>query len=381
MNVFIDRRAFHAALATATRAVATRSSLRILSNVLLETNGDSRLLLRTTDLELSIAHEVACDVRDGGSLTLPAKTLSEIVAALPDGLLTLEVADDAGTLRSGRSIYRIQGLPAVEYPPASTIADAPHVELPQPTLHALLRSTLPAISPDDTRPIITGALFSLNTCLTLAATDSHRLAVATAPVSGTEAQAIIPGRALRELLRLLDAESDRPVAVELAAEARFTVGNTVLVTRYIDGTFPDYERIIPSAKPKITVVLETEPLIRAIKRAAIVARDNANRLTFQFSGPVLAVTATAETGTCREELEVQETIGADEFTVALNSRYLLDAIEACGSDSVRLAMTEPLSPVVIRPVGSDGFLAIVMPMTLPDDDDKSLAVAAARAVA
>jgi len=237
MYLTVDRKTLHAGLSAVVRAIHDRSSLPVLLNVLLEakSDGDCHMLLRATDLELSIERRVPISCRQPGSVTLPARTLVDIVAALPDGEVTVSTEENhAGAITRGKSRFRIQGLPAFEYPPAVGIGSGWRFRIGQDTLHRLISRVISAVSRDDTRPVLTGAEFQADgNALCLAATDTHRLNVAQGAIVTDSpfdpAAPIVPGRALRHLLHLLDDRSGDAVICEFDAnQARFAMGHTVL---------------------------------------------------------------------------------------------------------------------------------------------------------
>lgn len=376
MNLSIDRKALHAGLAAVGRAISGRSSLPILSNVALEANGDGDccLFLRATDLELAIETQVPYVARQAGSITLPARTLQEIIAALPEGTVTLQTdKNDAGTITCGRSHFRIHGLPATEFPPVPQIDEGLRFTIGEGALHRLISYVIAAVSRDDTRPVLTGALFDCQgNGLTLAATDTHRLCVAKGAIAIDTAfdipAPIVPGRALHELCRLLDEKSTETVACDFGTnQARFAVAGTVLTTRLIEGAFPKYQRVIPTSHA-IRLTVATDEFRRAVKRAAVVARDDANRLTLCAvnSGELTISASAGETGSCREEMEIGWGSGKgctlQEIRVCLNTEYLLQSIDALGTETFSLGVTHPLEPMTLLPAGAEGFTAVIMPM-------------------
>jgi DNA polymerase III subunit beta len=366
MKLSCARKDLYEGLQTVTRAVSGRSSLPILSNVLLEPGTDG-LKLAATDLELGLECRVAASVREEGAITLPAKTLSEIIAALPEADITI-AADDHNTVivTCRRSEYRIHGLPAVEFPPLPEVKGSTTFSMPQGLLREMIRETNFAVSPDDTRPVLTGIYMVLaGDRLTLAATDTHRLAVRAATVgeASGEAAVIVPGRAMNELMRFLGAGSEEPVSVRLDQnQILFRTESTCLVSRLIEGTFPKYERVIPTQHTK-KLTIPREELLQAVKRASIVARDNANRLVLRTDGENLAIRAEAgDLGQAYEEIEVLRE--GDDIEIAFNARYLLDMLGVLDTEGLYLEMTEPLSPAVIRPAGEAQYLIVIMPMQI-----------------
>jgi DNA polymerase-3 subunit beta len=366
MKLTCARKELYEGLQTVTRAVSGRSSLPILSNVLLEPGTDG-VKLAATDLELGMECRVPASVKEEGPITLPAKTLSEIVSALPEAEVTIAADDHHSVIITcRRSEYRIHGLPAVEFPPLPEVGGNVTFTMPQALLREMIRETILAVSPDDTRPVLTGIYTVLTgDRLTLAATDTHRLAVRAAAVGEAtgDAAVIVPERAMNELMRILEAGSEQPVSVKVDQnQILFRTETTCLVSRLIEGQFPKYERVIPSQHTK-KLTIPREEFQQAVKRAAIVARDNANRVVMRTDGENLTIRAEAgDLGQAYEEVEILRE--GDDIEIVFNARYLQDILGVLTTEGLYLEMTEPLSPAVVRPVGDEQYLMVIMPMQL-----------------
>lgn len=368
MNLVVDRRTLHAGLSAVGRAATVQSSLAILKNVKFEAVGQT-LRLTASDLELVIERVLDnVNVQTPGGCTLPAKTLCDIVGSLPDGEVTIQVDEQhAGTITCGKSVYRIHGLPTIEFPPTPEVANAASFIVHEGTLLRGLKAVLSGVSTDDTRPVLTGVFLKLaGSTAVLVATDTHRLVVVECPIQGVygSTERIIPGRALREWAHLLDANGDATVKIELGEnEVRFTVGSTVLTSRLIEGTFPKYERVIPT-KSDFRLTINADEFCRAVKRAGIVARDNANRVEIRYDAKtLLTVSATAgDTGSACEELDIED-VAAPDIAFCMNSAYLLDALGAVGGSQITLDGTKPLEPFVLRAVGDESRFVVIMPMS------------------
>lgn len=370
MKFTCERRELHEGLQTVARAVSGRSTLPILGNVLLEPGGDM-LRLAATDLELGIERLVPARVVEPGPVTLPAKTLSEIVGVLPEADVT--VAADAGSgevvITCRRSEYRIHGLPAEEFPVLPEVSADASFAVPERELREMIRQTIFAASTDDTRPVLTGVYTLLNErTLTLVATDTHRLAVRQGSVTeGTpELAAIIPARALNELSRVLDPEGDRPVQVRLDRnQVLFRTEMGTVVSRLIEGQFPKYEKVVPAEYTR-KLTIPKEELQQAVRRVAVMAREDASRaprVVLRTAGEMLTLTADAgDLGRAYEEVEVIRE--GDDIQIAFNARYLLDVLGVVDTEGLYLEMTEPLRPAVLRPVGGTEYLIVIMPMSL-----------------
>lgn len=372
MKLSCSRRMLHEALQHVSRVVSGRTTLPILSNVLLEAAGET-LRVVAYDMEIGAQSVVPIEVEEEGALTVPARTLGDVVASLPEATVEMRSEDrNVLGLSCGRSEYTINGLPADEYPTLPEVSGEVSFELAQGAMRDLIRATIFAASTDETRAILTGVLLTRDeNGVKMVATDSYRLAVKTAPLkadksgSGNDAwQVIIPARGLQELSRMLDpTDEETPVAVSAGEQQiRFEVGPYILVSRLIEGQFPNYERVIPTEVER-KVVVNREDLQGAIKRAAIVARAEASKLVFRTQEGVLTITAeSGDVGRAREELAAQ--VEGEEIEIAFNAEYLSDVLGVIGSDSVVWELTAPLSSGLIKGSDDPDYLYVVMPMQL-----------------
>ena len=366
MKITVTRKSLHEGLQIVGRAVALTTSLPILRNVLIET-GQGSVKLSATDLELGVEIILPAMIGEAGRLTVPAKTFNEIVSALPEADVDLSV-DEQGTLivRCLRSNYRVHSLTAEEFPAMTEVSDKLVFSVPQALMKEWIKQTAFAASDDDTRPILTGVLLSLkDSVLTLAATDTHRLAVRTAKdaVEAEDFAAIIPVRALNELARVLGDEPEAVVQIRIETnQIMFRTERVTLTSRLIEGNYPLYQRLIPSSHTR-RLTIQRDDLQIALRRAKIMARDAAakDRVVLATEGESLVITAVGEEGFAREEIEVVRE--GEEISVAFNVSYLIDALGVIETDGVYLEMTEPLAPAVIRPVEDDvEYIVTIMPM-------------------
>lgn len=372
MHVTSQRKDIYEAVQSVGRAVSGRSTLPILSHILAQPQGDGSIKLTATDLEmwmectLPARLQASLDADEGTQgFTVPARVFAEILAALPetDVLLERNVGDNKIHLRCARSDYNILGLPAEEFPAPPDVTPTASFALPGQLLKDMIRHVLFAVSTDETRPILTGVLLAFTgDSLKLVATDTHRLAVRTEKIAGEgSATAIIPARAMNELIRL--AGDDDTVTVSLAqGQARFEVDKTTMTTRLLEGQFPNYERVIPTSFDR-RLTLETEAFQQAVKRASIVARDNAHRVVLETEGAQLALSAESGTiGSVRDEIEVARE--GDDITIAFNAKYMNDVLSIVETEGVALELTEPLRPGILRPIGDNAtdYLCVLMPM-------------------
>lgn len=365
-------------LAVVGRVVPSKSTLPVLSNVLVEARG-GELRLAATNLELAIAHRISATVTREGEITLPARLLADYVGFLDHGqkvTLDLNEKNHKVHLACGRFEANVAGIDAEDFPPVPEVSGGTSFAMDAGTLKDAIGQVVFAAAPDDTRPVLAGVLVRLAAgSLVLAAADGFRLAVRTleVPEPGAEVQMIVPARTLSEVARLLPSDEGDQVTISSTAngnQVHFGFGKTEVTSRLIEGQFPDYQRIIPS-EVKTTVQLGTSDFLRATRAAAVFARDNSNIVRIECTPPeekadlalgrVLVKSTSAEMGDNEGHLEAS--IQGDETQIAFNGRFLRDALEAIDAQNVCLQISGPSSPGVIRPVGSpEGYLHVVMPM-------------------
>jgi len=365
MKLTVARKELYEGLQIVGRAVSSQTTLPVLKNVLIEPGTDA-IKLSATDLELGVEVRVSANIQEGGSLTIPAKTFSEIVAALPEADVSLAADEkDSLVICCRRSEYRMHGLTAEDFPALPEVGGSVSVQLPQPLMKEMIKQTALAASDDDTRPILTGICFSIQDgLLRLAATDTHRLAVRTAKVteSAGDTTVIVPVRAMNELIRVL---ADDPTAMlDIRIDQNqilFRTERVTLVSRLIEGQFPKYERVIPASHTR-RLTIQRDELQSSLRRARIVARDAAakDRVVLATEGENLVITAEGEEGRAHEEFEIARE--GDEISIAFNVNYVLEVLGVLDCAGIFLELTEPLSPAVVRPVDGDDYLMVIMPM-------------------
>lgn len=347
-------------------AISTRSTLPVLSNILVETNGGN-VRLSSTDLEVGIRCFVKADIQSAGNTTVPAKTLSEFLRTLDEGKEISFKSDDNQKIeiRSGRDRCVLMGLPKDDYPVLPEFTQEKSISVPQPLFRDMLRKTAFSVSTDETRYILNGVNFLLdNGKLILVSTDGRRLALVRREVADktSKANAVIPSKAVNELLHIL-ATDDRTSEVQIAFtdnQVTFRHKSTILLSRLIDGHFPNFEQVIPKSK-EITLSFNVKALLAATQRAAVGTMDRGGSVRFSLSPQKLQISAAAQ-GRVEVEAEMDVEYGGGPFTIAFNPQYLIDGLRVLEGQDILLDLTTPLNPGVIRPVGDDGYIYVVMPM-------------------
>ena len=364
MKFRCEREALAEALATAGRAATGRSgALPVLSGLRLELAGD-RLTVTGTDLDLTIQLSVEVGGERDGGIVLPARLAADIVRSLGSGKVEVVADGDDVSISNGRSNFGVRPLSFDDYPKLASPVNT-SVTLPATAFGEALRQVVRAASTDEARPILTGVLMAAEADgLRMVATDSYRLAVRDLvgqQVLAADQKVLVPGRALTELQRLVGGGDD--VTMRLGdRDATFEVGSTRLTTRLIEGEFPNYRQLIPASHPN-TLTVEREPLLEAIRRVKILAKD-ATPVRLQLGGETLRLTAiTQDVGNASEELDAQ--YDGSELTVAFNPDYLAAGVEACSGDAVTLSTMDALKPAVVRGVGHEDYLYLLMPVRVP----------------
>jgi DNA polymerase-3 subunit beta len=350
--------------------VGSRSTLPILSNVLLEA-GDQRLSLTATDLDVTITCSVAASVDTQGRTTLPVKKLVDITRELTATDIEMEVDDKSvAAIRSGSAFFKVNGLAAEEFPPLPVFAQNRTVSIPQDKLKGMLRKTSFAVSTDESRFVLNGIYFSLkDNKLILVATDGRRLALCEEELEvspDNQADFILPTKAINELTRLLQGGGTVEVKFTENQASFSTVPaveggvSAILVTKLVDGVYPNYRQVIP-AEPLERVPLNREEFLKALRLAEIMTTDKQNSVKLTFSRNQLAITANApEVGEARQTVAIK--YQGKDFAIAFNPGYLMDPLKALDSDEVFFELIDELSPGVLKT--QEPFLYVIMPMRM-----------------
>jgi DNA polymerase-3 subunit beta len=354
-------------LSVVSRAVSNRS-LPVLTNVLLKTE-DGGLKLTATNLEIGITYWVPGKIEVDGATSVPARLLNDLVNSLPGSEpISLELGEgETLHIRAGRFESNVKGIPAEDFPTVQTAGERPITRVAQKVLRQALDETAFAAASDEARPILTGVLAKFEgDQLTLAAADNYRIAVKTITVLDAveETSVVIPARALSELSRILS-DTDEPVSIVLAHSRNqllFHIDGIDLVTRLIDGQYPNYQSVLP-ASHATRAVLDREELLRAVRPAALIAHESTNivKLGVGLDGePAITVSANAEIGD--HVGRVEAAVEGDGTTIAFNARFLADVLEKVHAEQFALELNGPLSPGVFKPIGDDRYVHVVMPL-------------------
>ncbi len=340
--------------------VNTRPSMPILSNVLLEA-ADGELKLTTTNMELTILAKVPCIVDAPGAITLPAKKLQSIVREMRDGEVAIETKGTVATLRCNRAQFRLNGLSAEEFPGLPIFKDAREFTVPQAMLNKGFRYTEFAISNDGTRYVLNGIYTCFqNGKLTLVATDGRRLALFENELDFPEEQQVcidLPSRAVAEVHRLLSDAGDVLMSIT-SNQASFDFGDTLLITKLIDGNYPNYRQVIPS-RCNERIVMSASDLNETVRRVSLLSMEKTNTVRFRFAPGVMEVQSSAsDLGEANEEVPID--YNGRELAITFNADFILAPLKAAGDGEIAIDLIDSSSPGVMR-VG-DEFLYVLMPM-------------------
>ena len=378
MKFTITRQNLHAGLAAVSASIPSKTTLPVLSNILLETEDDG-VWMSGTDLDVSVRVKVPADVTEGGSLTAPGKKLQEITRELPDHPVEISTRSDQIELACGRSRFKLNGLPADEFPSLPSVDFDAAVQVAGSDIQSLIQHTAFAVSTEESRPILNGVLWELREgSMRMVATNGHRLArmgVPTGPGSITSTDFIVPPAALSQVQRLFKDAEDIHVAWDHGADGAarknhlgFRSGSTEVYTRLIEGTYPNYEQVIPKDNDKEATV-DKKALSSAVRRMAVVASDQTHRIRLRFEeNRVHLNVLTPDLGEGHDELELD--YGGEEMEIGFNANYLLEVLRYMPTAEVKLSFKAPERAATVEPVPEADetidYLCLVMPLRLLD---------------
>ena len=358
--------------------VERKNTIPILANVLFKAKTND-VEMRATDLEVALFSSCAAKVKKSGVVTLPAKTLFEVVRALPETNITIKqqgqntVMVEAETTKGKKFISSMQTLPEEDFPTLAEPKTKQAVKLPGQPLREMIARTKFAITGEDTRYFLNGALFFKDASeMTMVGTDGHRLALVSmksiksgkSPKNPDVARVIFPKKTLQELSSLLT-DNDKEISYqEEENHLFFNVGGRTLISRKVDAQFPAYERVIPKDSDK-AVEFERDRLNQAIKRVALLSNERSSAVTFKIGNDVVDITSSRQdVGEASEKIEVE--YGGDSVQICLNAKYVLDFLNVVETDNVRLEFRNETSQAVMQPVGAEGYqyTYVIMPMRI-----------------
>jgi DNA polymerase-3 subunit beta len=369
MKFTITRERLYEGLVSVAASVPTKTTLPVLSNILLEATEDG-VRLSGTDLDIAVSTVLPAEVDAPGAVTVPAKKLVEIVRELPSAAIrVIGSGEQRVSLECGRSRFKLLGIPQEEFPNFPPVSFDESWTVTASDLRKLINHVSFAASTEESRPILNGVLWELRgDVMRMVATNGHRLSRMDVPASGSSASAdlIVPPKALDQVRRLFGPSDEIEIA-KSDNHLGFRTGTTLVFTRLIEGPYPNYEQVIPKDNDRACTV-EKDGLATALRRVGVVASDQTHRVRLQFSSGALKLSvSTPDLGEAQDELSV--TYDGDPLEIGFNANYLLEILKFMPTDEVQLTFKAPERAATIEPVGWDdpaSYLCLVMPLRLVD---------------
>jgi DNA polymerase-3 subunit beta len=376
MEFVVNKREFVKGLSRVQSVADKKSAMPILSNVLITADASGVVRLAATDLLLAMEGTMRAEVKRGGSVALPARHIFDTVKALPDGDVTVVVEKNfSAKLKSGKRSFTLSGQPGDDFPSLPDVGKIPLTQIPVDDLAELIALTSFSMSPDDTRPHLSAALVEMHReTLRMVTTDGHRLSKAERTVEGMAGQSklLIPSKGIHELKRLVDevrseknsgtVQSIGMGAVSSQGPVFFQREGMTLSSKLVDAAFPSYEQVIPTATDR-TVSLNRPAFLDALRAISLVAADRTSGVKLAItSGRCVISSENPDIGSGQDEIDAS--LQGPEITIGFNSKYLIDVLNALGSDECALDLSGELDPGVVRPVGRKDFIGVIMPMRI-----------------
>ncbi len=361
MKLKVTQENLNKALGLVARVASSRGTLPILSNVLLRID-DNRLSVSATNLDIAISCQLGAQVQTEGSLTVPARLFQDLINGLPSGVIELEQDDQRLKITTDSYKSVINGVAADEFPVMPAIESGTTWKIAGPVLKKALQQVLMAASNDESRPVLTGVLFhTADGVLYVAATDSYRLAEKRLTEVRQDIKLLIPASALHDVLRIInDFEGDIVVEHD-DQQVQFRAGDVELVARLIEGNYPDYRKLIPASFATTAVMSRTE-LVSITKVSSLFARESAGSIVVSVDEPSESIWIHAIASQLGENNATLKVDATGSGSIALNSKYLLDALQAMDTKTVRVGFNGKLEAVMLTGAESDGYLHIIMPL-------------------
>lgn len=365
MRFSINKSELQNAISVVGKGVSTRSTLPVLSGILIDARGD-RIVMQATDLELSIQYSAAALVEEEGRAVVPGKLFSEIVKSLSDAAVHVEGTEEQVLITCDTSSFSIKSLNPDDFPGFPEVAVQQRIEVPFSTFTSMVKRVSRVVSKDESRAILTGVLITLEESrLRMVATDSYRLAVTEAPLEGAEAedfQAVISGSFLTEIASLPKTES--PVSIALAEnQILVTCDDTLFINRRIEGKFPNYKQLIPESYDT-RAELDVSHLAASVKRASLLGSSTSPvRLNLNAASQTMQITAASQdVGSAQETVAC--TVEGQDVEIAFNHAYVLEGLSAIAGDTVTLELKSPMKPGIFRAAPPENYLYLVMPVRI-----------------
>lgn len=366
MKLFCEQKDLSNALNIVNKAISPNNTLPVLNNILLKTEG-KKLLLSATNLELAISLSIDADVRNEGSITVPARLITGYVSLLKNEPIEMHLADGLSlNIKSKQSETKIKGINADEFPLIPKIENPKSVKVQSDALNIAITRTVFAASQNPAKPVLSGVCFNVNKDMVkVVATDSYRLAEQKINLKSSadfDLQSIVPARTIQELGKILAKAESEEVLVEFSpSQILFKYDGVELTSRLIEGKFPDYEKIFPKTS-KTSIEVDTEELAQTVRRVALFARENNNNIKLAATNDGKLNISTDETKVGEEKAQIDIEIKGENNKIALNSQYILDALSYLDADKTKIELNDKLSPASIKPCKDESYVYIIMPL-------------------
>jgi DNA polymerase-3 subunit beta len=361
MKLQVTRENLNRALNSVARVANSRGTLPILANVLIKTT-NNRLSLSATNLDIAITHFIGAKVSNEGSITVPARLMQDFVGSLPDGVIELDLQDTKLHVSTDQYKSVVNGIVADDFPAMPAISGGNKWSVPGPDFKKALQQVAFAASADETRPVLTGILIrTTDGVLTMAATDSYRLAEKKLGGNKQDVQMLIPASAMQDLLRAVGDNEDQIKITHDDQQALFQVGDIELVTRLLDGKYPDYTKLIPKTFAS-KATLKKADLINVTKVSSLFARESAGSVTIELSKEAKQLSIRSVASQLGENTATADAKVTADGSITLNSRYLLDALGALDGETVVFGFNGKLEPTLLHDPDEGTYRHIIMPL-------------------
>ncbi len=376
MKLISNKLALLEVINTVQKAVSSKSVMPILECIKLDADKSGEMTVTGNNLDIAVEYKAVCNVLDGGTIALNSKMFGEIIRRIPDGDVLINVNEDNNvtTIKCGNSEFNIQGMDSSEYPAVPDIEEEYRFSMTQEKLKKMIRKTIFAVSQNESRrPILTGALFDINTgSLNVVATDTYRLAIITETVNSPleNRKFVVPGFALRELLKILRDDEETVDIIVSKRHAMFDFGSFKVTTRLLEGEFIKYEPIL-KAPNSIYVTVNIKDFTESLERASLLINDDmtakAEKVPVRLNITLDKIEITCITGKGMVHDIVEAGVNGNDIEIGFNHRYLLEALRACEEEKIRIEFSNPRSSCFIRSEEDTGFTYMVLPVRLYND--------------
>lgn len=364
MKLLCSKDALLTGVNTVQRAVSNKSTIPVLQGILLKAEKQS-LTFSATDLEIGIRCEVSAEILIEGSTVVPAKLFSEIVRKLPDTIISLELIDDVLIIKYFQSDITLKGYDPQEFPLLPELIDTQSFTLPTTLFKNMIRQTVFACATEENRPIFTGILLNIEgQTIRLVATDTHRLAYRVSEIPNQEElqfTGLIPAKTMSEIYKLLRDEDETLNINFNNSQISFQFGSIILISRLIEGQFPNYNQVIPQ-NCETKIFMSVSNFWEAVERASLIARDNssANIIRLTITNLILKIDQVTEMGKINEQMEIE--MEGKDIVISFNAKFLIDALKVIDSENIVMEFSGSFSPGVIRPLNNPNYLYLILPV-------------------